>query len=74
MNFHEPPKNREECDKILTIVSIQVREVLRGDDITCICGRSMDSLHSWRCFHCGLWLCKMCATQHFGIPEKSCIE
>lgn len=57
----------------------QLREVTRiqnsastiyGDrhtgDILCICQRRVPIINMFRCYHCGLWLCPICAKEHFG--------
>ena len=72
MNFHEPPKNDAEREELLSLVADQVRQVIKcGDNwvVTCVCGKKVDHLHAWRCFHCGIWFCYQCSVVHFGKPK-----
>jgi hypothetical protein len=34
--------------------------------IECVCGRARPIEHLFRCFHCGLWFCEVCAHEHYG--------
>jgi len=34
--------------------------------ILCICRRRILIQNMFHCYHCGLWLCPKCSTEHFG--------
>jgi hypothetical protein len=70
----------EEQEKILKKVLNQTREILRQTKpvsfltikATCPdCGKKRTMINLYRCFCCGLYICKKCAPKHFNIdPDE----
>jgi hypothetical protein len=38
--------------------------------VECVCGRARTIELLFRCYHCGLWYCEVCAPEHFGSEQR----
>ena len=56
----------EERDRLRGIVFRQCREIGVDAMVTCQCGHALPLIHVFRCFYCGVWLCRACAKDHFS--------
>jgi hypothetical protein len=59
----------EEKKKNRALMAAQGREVLTGN-VTCECGRCVSIHMAYKCFYCGVWLCRPCARKHFNVPDE----
>jgi len=53
---------------VLTIIRDQFAEMFESvlPELTCPCGRKVSIKRMFRCFHCGIWFCRVCGREHFG--------
>ena len=69
------PATNEEKNQLLEIVSVQSKElvpVMLGIKVTCFCGKRINVYyHAYRCYFCGIYFCRECASRHFRI-EQNC--
>ena len=76
--LHDELAVKENPSEYLSIVRDQCRFVVRGEVPPCaVCGFQYDQVNTatqtsgwmnvFRCFKCGLWLCKICAKPHFEV-------
>jgi hypothetical protein len=67
---------KQEQEKTLEHLELQFKEIrknitlekLKNIRITCPdCKKERSLLYMYRCFMCGLWICRKCAPAHFNI-------
>ena len=44
---------------------------LARSQIRCGCYKLVKFIYAYRCLYCGVWYCKQCAEEHFGMKVKS---
>jgi len=54
--------------ELLTLISEQSRDSMSGPPPCICCKASMPWRNLYKCYHCDLWFCPMCARPHFGMP------
>ena len=65
---------RAAYDAHLAAVHAQMLEALRTGGVHCPCGRHLRLVDTFRCYHCGLWLCPACSPGHFGPRPAALIS
>lgn len=68
----EPETDDERAAKLRLIMD-QTRELLPTEEIrvTCPCGFAVTVLTGgFKCFFCGIWLCRRCAARHFSRESR----
>ena len=75
------PQTEADVERIRKTVYGQLRELqsqglsLASPNVTCPCGLISPLILACRSHHCGLWICRRCADQHFGpAPESPVIS
>jgi hypothetical protein len=38
--------------------------------VLCICRKRIPIQNMFHCYHCGLWLCPKCSSEHFGLKNS----
>lgn len=46
---------------------IELGPIIEQPQVTCRCSEKMPIQYMYRCMECGLWFCKSCAKEHFGL-------
>ena len=73
------PITKEEHELNLQIVAEQLRIIKRQEQdkipliytkIRCVCERFVLWQHMYRCLYCGIWFCKDCAEEHYGMTVE----
>ena len=70
MDFNKTVENKREFEIWLNKFNNQEIEANITGKITCICDFTYSLIELYRCYHCGLWLCPVCAKKHFGKRQK----
>ncbi len=69
-DFHKLPENRQEYTAWLEKIARQENEMFIMGEITCVCNMAYRPTQLYRCYHCGIWFCPVCAKKHFGKRPK----
>lgn len=66
------PEQRQQKFKFmgwqLSMIKEQVGWGMDADKVTVKCGcQKVKLIYAYRCLYCGIWYCKECAEEHFGM-------
>ena len=67
------PETQEDKNTLLSLIYLQQEQIIsiHGTIVTCFCGKRISVYYAYRCFFCGLYFCRECASRHFRI-EHNC--
>lgn len=62
-------------NKIQSILRYQHHEakLANGIKVTCQCEKSISITKMYKCHHCGIYFCRPCGADHFGVDETGLV-